>query len=86
MPKNCYILFTVKNPRNNYLLKPGNEILGEENCGEVLGLLIDEKPTWVGHVNYVKAEMINALDAIYNTDILYQHEYYFVFRRTSGWW
>ncbi len=51
--KSCYLLFSNSNKCVNNVLKIGNEPLQKESVTTLLGVYIDEKLSWVDHINYV---------------------------------
>ncbi len=62
--KSCYLLFSNSKLNMRNVLKIGDEPLKRETVTKFLGVFIDERLSWVDHINYVKRKMLSGMFAI----------------------
>ena len=53
------------------VLKIGNEPLEKETVAKFLGVYVDQKLSWVYHINYVKRKLLSDVLAISKSNYLY---------------
>ena len=68
--KTNYMFFSNNRPPENIMLKIGNCILSQVRAAKFLGVMIDDKLTWIDHIEYIKKKVSKCISIIFKVRYL----------------